>query len=230
MIVTPEGLNVFSEDVERALNEQPGVRDSAAVGGAGTRGARRGARAGGPAARGGHGSGCGRARRERALADHQKIARRPMVGEEASADRRDAEAERASSRAGSLVSYTARMRPRRSGRGSLKPAPSRQSCNVLHRVGRSPQTTIDELGLSSLERVELMMALEEAFQMTVDEGAFSAAGTVAQLEALVRRSSLRRRFPAQLPAPHLQPPTSNLHRRSSSLPGTAPGRYARSAG
>ena len=32
MIVTPEGLNVFPEDVERALNAQPGVRDSAVVG------------------------------------------------------------------------------------------------------------------------------------------------------------------------------------------------------
>ena len=32
-------------------------------------------------------------------------------------------------------------------------------------------TTIDELGLSSLERVELMMALEETFQVTVDESA-----------------------------------------------------------
>src|SRR4051812_4665778 len=32
MIVTPEGLNVFPEDVERALNEQPGVLDSAVVG------------------------------------------------------------------------------------------------------------------------------------------------------------------------------------------------------
>ena len=32
MIVTPEGLNVFPEDVEAALNRQPGVRDSAAIG------------------------------------------------------------------------------------------------------------------------------------------------------------------------------------------------------
>ena len=32
MIVTPEGLNVFPEDVERVLNAIPGVRDSAAVG------------------------------------------------------------------------------------------------------------------------------------------------------------------------------------------------------
>ena len=34
MIVTPEGLNVFPEDVERALNAQPGVKDSAVVGAA----------------------------------------------------------------------------------------------------------------------------------------------------------------------------------------------------
>ena len=33
MIVTPEGLNVFPEDVEQALNAQPGVRESAVVGG-----------------------------------------------------------------------------------------------------------------------------------------------------------------------------------------------------
>ena len=32
MIVTPEGLNVFPEDVERVLNQLPGVRDSAVVG------------------------------------------------------------------------------------------------------------------------------------------------------------------------------------------------------
>src|SRR5204863_2920789 len=34
MIVTPEGLNVFPEDVERAINAQPGVKDSAVVGAA----------------------------------------------------------------------------------------------------------------------------------------------------------------------------------------------------
>src|SRR5262249_59133031 len=32
MIVTPEGLNVFPEDVERVVNQTPGVRDSAVVG------------------------------------------------------------------------------------------------------------------------------------------------------------------------------------------------------
>ena len=32
MIVTPEGLNVFPEDVESVLNQQPGVRDAAVIG------------------------------------------------------------------------------------------------------------------------------------------------------------------------------------------------------
>ena len=32
MIVTPEGLNVFPDDVERVLNRIPGVRDSAVIG------------------------------------------------------------------------------------------------------------------------------------------------------------------------------------------------------
>ena len=32
MIVTPEGLNVFPEDVERVLDQTPGVRDCAVVG------------------------------------------------------------------------------------------------------------------------------------------------------------------------------------------------------
>ena len=41
-----------------------------------------------------------------------------------------------------------------------------------------PQTTIEELGLSSLERVELMVALEDAFQTRIDEGAFAEARTI----------------------------------------------------
>jgi long-chain acyl-CoA synthetase len=49
-----------------------------------------------------------------------------------------------------------------------------------------PATTLDELGLSSLERVELMMALEERMHVTLDESAFAAATTVADLESITR--------------------------------------------
>ncbi len=77
--------------------------------------------------------------------------------------------------------------------GRQKPAggtDSRSVASVLQRFapGRTvtPDTTIDALGLSSLERVELMMALEEAFQVTVDESRFAAARTVADLDALTQ--------------------------------------------
>jgi len=50
-------------------------------------------------------------------------------------------------------------------------------------------TTLDELGLSSLERVELMAALEEKFGSTIDESAFANAENLATLEHVVRQSS-----------------------------------------
>ena len=79
---------------------------------------------------------------------------------------------------------------------SCRPAPSerRTVASVLERFapGRTltAETTLDALGLSSLERVELMMALEEAFQVTVDEARFSAARTIGDLEALTRPLSV----------------------------------------
>src|SRR4029077_5513370 len=42
------------------------------------------------------------------------------------------------------------------------------------------ETTLDELGPSSLDRVELMVALEDAFQTRIDEGAFSQAQDLGQ--------------------------------------------------
>jgi long-chain acyl-CoA synthetase len=60
-----------------------------------------------------------------------------------------------------------------------------------HRGGVGPQTTIDELGLSSLERVELLMALEERFETTLDEAAVASARTVGDLEALLAEAAGR---------------------------------------
>jgi long-chain acyl-CoA synthetase len=59
-------------------------------------------------------------------------------------------------------------------------------------------TTIGELGLTSLERVELMMALEDTFQITVDESAFSAATSIGDLEALTKAPELAPQVPRQV--------------------------------
>ena len=61
-----------------------------------------------------------------------------------------------------------------------------QSVVARYAGGRTlePGVTMEELGLSSLERIEMMVALEEAMNTTIDEAAFSNAATVADLERL----------------------------------------------
>ncbi len=209
MIVTPEGLNVFPEDVERALNEQPGVRDSAVVG----------APVPGSAAERVHAILLLAAGTEpdavvrganAALADHQKIrAAAVWPGQELPRTEGTRKLKRRELRSWLVGQHGADAA---ATFGSRTPQ-TRTVASILRRFapGRTlaPQTTIDELGLSSLERVELMMALEEAFQVTVDEGAFSAAGTVAQLEELIAPIQ-----PAaggfQLSAAGSPPPTARL--------------------
>ena len=190
MIVTPEGLNVFPEDVEHPLNDQPGVLDAAVVGA--------------PVA----GSTAERVQAVLLLApgtdvdlvvrnantqlgDHQKIrASAVWPGTELPRTEGTRKLKRRELRAWLLG-----QQGQTSGAGPSPVGPTFRSgvthvSDILARFapGRTIEstTTIDELGLSSLERVELMMALEEAFQVTVDEGAFTAAATVADLEAITR--------------------------------------------
>ena len=182
MIVTPEGLNVFPEDVEQALNAQPGVRESAVVG----------ASTAGSTAERVHavlvlepGADVDEVVRgaNLQLGDHQKV-RAAAVWSDGDLPRTEG-TQKLKRR--ELKSWLAGERDRQ------KPTtaePGRSVASILERFapGRivSTETTIDALGLSSLERVELMMALEETFQVTIDEGRFSAARTVADLDALTR--------------------------------------------
>ena len=187
MIVTPEGLNVFPEDVERALNDQPGVRDSAVVGAplAGSSAER--VQAVLLLAPGSDADVVMRNANAR-LADHQKIrAAAVWPGTELPRTEGTRKLKRRELRAWLLGQQESPAGPTL-GSGTVKSGAARDVRSVLARFapGRTIEaaTTIDELGLSSLERVELMMALEETFQVTVDEGAFTAASTVSDLEAM----------------------------------------------
>jgi long-chain acyl-CoA synthetase len=60
---------------------------------------------------------------------------------------------------------------------------------LAHRDRVTAETTIDELGLISLEHIELMTVLEEQFDITIDEGEFSNARTVGDLESLAQRGA-----------------------------------------
>jgi long-chain acyl-CoA synthetase len=164
MIVTPEGLNVFPEDIERVLLALPGVRDCAVVG------------------------------RDR---PHAVLVLEPEA-DSGDIVRQANEKLEDHQRVRGVSIWRSPELPRTEGTRKLKraeiqrwveqgePTPATvaqtnwQSILSRYSPGRTvtPETTLNELGLSSLERVELMMALD------VDEARFTEARTVAELEAM----------------------------------------------
>ncbi|HYT64988.1 MAG TPA: AMP-binding protein [Vicinamibacterales bacterium] len=178
MIVTPEGLNIFPEDVERVLDEIGGVRESAVVG----------------VTRDGE-------ERVHAVLALESGAKQDDVVRQANAKLEDHQKIRSAS------VWTADGLPRTEGTRKLKrrelkrwaetggapaerarPAGARTVAAIVaelaHRGSVNADTTLDELGLSSLERIELMTALEEQFDTTIDEPEFSNSRTVGDLEKL----------------------------------------------
>ena len=187
MIVTPEGLNVFPEDVERVLNEQPGVVDSAVVGAPVPGSTAERVQAILLLAPGAETDVDTIVRNANvSLGDHQKI-RVTAVWPGSELPR--TEGTRKLKRRELRNWLVAQSSGAPAEAQSAKAGNYRDVTGILKRFapGRTIEktTTIDELGLTSLERVELMMALEEAFQTTVEETAFTASTTVAELEALV---------------------------------------------
>jgi long-chain acyl-CoA synthetase len=189
MIVTPEGLNVFPEDVERAINEQPGVIDSAVVGAPVPGSTAERVQAVLLLAPGTDADAIVRAANA-GLGDHQKI-RATAVWPDKELPRTEGtrKLKRRELKNWLLAQQAAKEGSPVGASFSSRVPQAKSVASVLERFapGRTitRETTIDELGLTSLERVELMMALEETFEVTVDETGFSAARTVADLETLV---------------------------------------------
>jgi long-chain acyl-CoA synthetase len=177
MIVTPDGLNVFPEDVERVLNDIAGVRESAVVGMAD-----------------------GLHERVHAVLVLDANADPDTVVREANARLQDHQRIRSVSR------LPERDLPRTEGTRKLKRRAIRDWVQaggtptvtadegdsvegLLQRYTHGRQvsgtTTLEELGLSSLERVELMVALEDRFRTRIDESRFAGAASVEDLRRLV---------------------------------------------
>jgi long-chain acyl-CoA synthetase len=216
MIVTPQGLNVFPEDVERALLAQRGVREAAVVGvrvegeervhgvlviepGADVPAIVRAANA--------------------TLEDHQRVWSSsvwpgdalPRTEGTQKLKRRDIQRWAAGAmEAGS--SDPARLVGTASN-------PSVEAVVARFAAGRdiSASTTLDELGLSSLDRVELIMALEEAFRTTLDEGALEGKKTIQDIRTLVTGAEVQSsEFKVQSPDSDIR--TSNFELRTSAEP------------
>jgi long-chain acyl-CoA synthetase len=183
MIVTPEGLNVFPEDVEGVLNHTPGVRDSAVVGLPVSGGTEERVHAVLVVDPGVSADDVVRAANAQ-LNDAQKI-RRALVWPDAELPRTE----------GTKKLKRAAIRDWAKSGATPRHAPTAQD-SLLSLVARytgredvAPNATIEELGLSSLERVELMVALEDKFQTRIDEGAFAGARSVADLKTLVEKGA-----------------------------------------
>jgi long-chain acyl-CoA synthetase len=177
MIVTPEGLNVFPEDVERAVNATAGVRDSAVVG---TRqGSEERVHAVLVLEPGVDSNVVVRDANQRLL-DHQKI-RGVSVWPGSELPR--TEGTRKLKRRDIRDWVTSGATPAAGSGNTLETVLARYASG--RRLGAD--TTIDELGLSSLDRVELMVSLEDTFQTTIDETSFAGARSLSDLETLVRR-------------------------------------------
>jgi long-chain acyl-CoA synthetase len=181
MIVTPEGLNVFPEDVEHVLNTIPGVRESAVIG-----------------------LTSGSEERPHAVLVVEPRVEPAQVVDAANRQLADHQ------RIRSWSVWTDGALPRTEGTGKLKrravrervfddrPGTGTQTGGSVEQViarfaGQRPvseATALDELGLSSLERVELMVALEDRFRAPIDETAYTRARTVADLQRLVEQPSL----------------------------------------
>jgi len=176
MIVTPDGLNVFPEDVERVLDEQPGVRESAVVGA--VEGAQERVHAVLVVDAGTDTDAVIRQANTR-LQDHQRIRTSSVwPGQELPRTDGTRKLKRRAIRDWVVAGGTPVAMPQGDSLESL-------IARFAHGRTVSGATTLDELGLSSLERVELMVALEDRFQTRLDEGRFSEVASIADLKRLV---------------------------------------------
>jgi long-chain acyl-CoA synthetase len=211
MIITPEGLNVFPDDVERAVDAQPGVRESAVVG----------VEAGGQERvhavlvleAGTDAEQVVRAANEH-LQDHQRV-RSFSVWTEGELPRTEGTRKLKRRAIRDWVATGARPAARASGDDPI--------ASVLAKFasGRevNADTSLEALGLSSLERVELMVALEDKLQTRVDEGQFAEARTIADLRSLLAQAPAHAEVsePVDFPSWNRHPAVGLIRRLSQAL-------------
>ncbi len=181
VIVTPGGMKVYPEDLEAALRAQPEVKDCVVVG----------------IERGGNAEPCavlilrGDAnpedvvqRANQSLAEYQRM-RMWIVWPQDDFPRTNTQKPRRN-----LIREMAQARIE-----SREPAADLQSgpLNDLiarvsgHAAGLRPDARLDsDLGLSSLDRVELLSAVEDRYQVDLSEARFSSLETVGDLERMLR--------------------------------------------
>ena len=188
VIVTAAGLKIFPEDLEQALRKQPEVRDCVVFGMA------RGGNAE-PCAvlllRDGASPGAVVANANQSLADFQKIRtvlawpeedfpRTPTQKPKMDLIRSAAEAQLGGAPAEAVPASV-------TSSGTLQDL---VESVARHKVDLRPGARLeDDLNLSSLDRVELMAAIENRYQVDLSDREFSQISTVSDLEDLLKKSA-----------------------------------------
>jgi long-chain acyl-CoA synthetase len=183
VIVTPAGMNVYPGDLEAALRRQREVRDCVVVG----------------LPRDGNAEPCavlllrGPAddaeaavrRANESLAEYQQM-RRWLVWPEDDFPRTPTQ----KPKTGAIAEF---VRARLSDRGAAAPPGSALAELIARVTGRAPERLSPEanlatdLRLSSLDRVELLSAIEDRYQIDLNETRFTSAATVGELERLLQQ-------------------------------------------
>jgi long-chain acyl-CoA synthetase len=176
MIVTPEGLNIHPEDVELVLNSIPGVRESTVIAGHDDRGEHVHAALLLKDPDVDPGAVVGKANER--LEAHQRI-RGWTVWPSDDFPRTESTMK---VRRHEVANQIARGVVR-----SPEPAAKRSALDAL--LERKPDARLaEDLGLSSLERVELLSEMEGRYGLELDEDQFSRLRTVGEIRNLVDRA------------------------------------------
>ena len=178
MIVTPDGLNVFPDDVERVLNALPGVRDSAVVASISDGQERVHAVL---VLQPGATAEAAVTAANQVLHDHQRI-RSFSVWPDGDLPRTEGTKKLKRQAVRDWVASGTRAA------STAQPGDDPVAALLARFAGGrdvDAETSLADLGLSSLERVELMVALEDRLQTRVDESRFAAAKTLADVKALL---------------------------------------------
>ena len=200
VIVTPAGLNVYPEDLEAALRKQPGLRDCVVI----------------PVERGANAEPCAVLLKDSdgsvagaaiegansSLAEYQHI-RTWLVWPELDFPRTPTGKPRLSviaARAEQILDGRQATGPEEVGADFSPSSFARGTFDqLLDSLGKSKagkqqadSHLEQQLNLSSLDRVELLSALEEKFHVELNETAFANAKTVADVERALRQPAARR--------------------------------------
>jgi long-chain acyl-CoA synthetase len=181
VMVTPAGMNVYPEDLEAALRRQPEIRDCVVVG----------------MARGGNEEPCAVVilrddsvdvegvvqRANQDLAEYQRM-REWFVWREADFPRTSTGKPRPNVIREALHALREAKPVTVTGSSPLADLISKISGRGVSQLKRESNLD-DDLHLTSLERVELMSALEDRYQIDLSETGFSAARTVGDLERIL---------------------------------------------